>query len=96
MKIEKSLDEAAVLISQCWDLRYQPNDLEACRIKLQKLVADLVEAAQKERGAFPVKQDVIQKLGDLLKKIDALDAKLRTHRTAIDTVIFNAVQSDQK
>jgi hypothetical protein len=96
MKIEKSLDEAAVLISQCWDLRYQPNDLEACRIKLQKLVADLIEAAQKDRGALPVKQDVIQKLGDLLKKIDALDAKLRTHRTAIDTVIFNAVQSDQK
>jgi len=96
MEIEKSLDEAAALISKCWDLRHKPNDLGVCRIQIQTLVADLIEHSQNERGAFPVKEEVIQKLGELVRNFDELEAKLDKHRSAIDAVISNAVESDRR
>ena len=80
MEIEKSLDEAAALISKCWDLRHKPNDLGVCRIQIQTLVADLIEHSQNERGAFPVTEDVIQKLGELFHrfaKIPSLNKLLK-------------------
>jgi len=60
------------------------------------LVADLIEHSQNERGAFPVKEEVIQKLGELVRNFDELEAKLDKHRSAIDAVISNAVQSDRR
>ena len=65
MEIEKSLDEAAALISKCWDLKNNPNDLGVCRVQIQTLVSDMIEQSQTERGAFPVTEQVIQKLSDL-------------------------------
>ncbi|MDB2323278.1 hypothetical protein N9V38_01130 [Planktomarina temperata] len=96
MEIEKSLDEAAALISKCWDLRNNPNDLGVCRVKIQTLVSDMIEQSQIERGAFPVTEQVIQKLAELVRKFDELEAKLDNHKSAIDAVIANAVQSDRK
>jgi hypothetical protein len=95
MEIEKSLDEAAALISKCWDLRSNPNDLGVCRVQIQTLVSDMIEQSQTERGAFPVTEQVIQKLSELVCKFDELEAKLDNHKSAIDAVISNAVQSDR-
>ena len=96
MEIEKSLDEAAALISKCWDLRNNPNDLGVCRVQIQTLVSNMIEHSQTERGAFPVTEDVVQKLAELVRKFDELEAKLDNHKSAIDAVIFNAVQPDRK
>ena len=96
MEIEKSLDEAAALISKCWDLRNNPNDLGVCRVQIQTLVSDMFQNSQTGRGAFPVTEDVIQKLAELVRKFDELEAKLDSHKSAIDAVISNAVQSDRK
>jgi len=60
MEIEKSLDEAAALISKCWDLRNNPNDLGVCRVQIQTLVSDMIEQSQTERGAFPVTEQVFK------------------------------------
>jgi hypothetical protein len=96
MEIEKSLDDAAALISKCWDLRNNPNDLGVCRVQIQTLVADMIEQSQTEPGAFPVTEHVKQKLAELVRKFDELEAKLDNHKSAIDSVISNAVQSDRK
>jgi len=56
----------------------------------------MIEQSQIERGAFPVTEQVIQKLAELVRKFDELEAKLDNHKSAIDAVISNAVQSDRK
>ena len=96
MTIERSLEQIATLISDCWDLRHNPKELDYCRSQIQKSVEELIEDARSNRGVLPLSEEKVREISNLVTQFNELECILEKHKSAIDTVISGAVISVSK